>query len=809
MRIGIDVQTLETPERDRGLGRLCQGSLDALAAAGGTHEYVLFGANSAPPDSVRRLLGGGGRFTYARIVVEGSAADHLDRGCAATFLWTTPEARELDLYHVTSPFMFDVLLPALSPCPVAATIADAIPAVMHERGEPMYGDDLWQRYRRRTAVLRQFDYFLPISRASADDAARCFGLDPARMSVIHVPVPDPAATPGFDPDSCAVLDRFRLQSGYVVSVTGFNSRKNIAGTLGAFARMPGRLRDAHPLVLVCRMNDEERRQVEADARRLGVLNNIVITGFVPDADLATLIARAGVMVFPTLYEGFGIPVVEAMALGVPVVTSDCSSLPEVAGDAALLCAPTDEAAIAAAMERVLSDPALHRRLSVSGPSQAALFSPSAHAAKLLDGFARAAAAPRPAVATPPPVAIVGGVTKPRLALFAPFPPCLSGIAEYSERLAVHLAEWFEIECFVDGYEPTGHLLRQRTGVFPHQAFRARHAAHPFKATVYQLGNNALHSYMLPYAWEYPGLAVLHDGSLFGLWRHLAADLGMAGEARRRLSREHPDASPSIIDTPALPADFDPLAFGMVRGIAARSRTTVVHSQWLRRYLTDGTAFDARVGVVPMPVDFAFVSAARPSRDELRRRFGVGPGTFVVASIGLINRFKRLPQALEAFHDFHTAVPDSAFLLMGPANREVLRDLVGYCARHRLKHAVHFLGHRPTSELYDLAAAADVCVNLRHPTLGESSATLAIAMGMGCPAIVTDGGPFLDFPDDVCWKARPGTFERDDILAYLRSLQGQPEVRAMLAGNARAWVAGNGWGAVAAMYKSLLEQCISG
>ena len=136
MRIGIDIQTLETAERNRGIGRLCRDTVSLLAKDSGGHELVLFGFGEAAPSSVSELLGE--RVHYAQIQAGGSPEDHLRLGVCAPFLWSTPEARLLDLYHVTSPMMPDILLPSTGSCPSIATLLDAIPAVMHERGIPLY-----------------------------------------------------------------------------------------------------------------------------------------------------------------------------------------------------------------------------------------------------------------------------------------------------------------------------------------------------------------------------------------------------------------------------------------------------------------------------------------------------------------------------------------------------------------------------------------------------------------------------------------------------------------------------------------------
>jgi glycosyltransferase involved in cell wall biosynthesis len=177
----------------------------------------------------------------------------------------------------------------------------------------------------------------------------------------------------------AVRNRYGLQGPYLLYVGTLHPRKNLVRLVQAFARLPallsaaGRPTPGLQLVLAGRkgwLYDD----IFAQVRRLDLEDRVILTGYVPDEDLPALLSAARAFVFPSLYEGFGLPVVEAMACGTPVVCANTSSLPEVAGDAALLVDPLDEGAIAAALARLLSDDDLHRELVDRGFRQAARFS---------------------------------------------------------------------------------------------------------------------------------------------------------------------------------------------------------------------------------------------------------------------------------------------------------------------------------------------------------------------------------------------------------------------------------------------------
>jgi glycosyltransferase involved in cell wall biosynthesis len=156
---------------------------------------------------------------------------------------------------------------------------------------------------------------------------------------------------------------------YVLAVGTLEPRKNLERLIAAWGRLPPALQDSHTLALVGPRGWDDAPILSA-ARAAGAQ----LLGGVTDDELRALYAGAAAFVYPSLYEGFGLPVLEAMAAGAPVITSNVSSLPEVAGDAALLVDPRDEAAIAEAIERVVTDPTLADDLRARGRPRAAAFS---------------------------------------------------------------------------------------------------------------------------------------------------------------------------------------------------------------------------------------------------------------------------------------------------------------------------------------------------------------------------------------------------------------------------------------------------
>ncbi len=240
------------------------------------------------------------------------------------------------------------------------------------------------------------DHILADSEATRRDLAALWNVPGDKVTVLYSgvnarfrPVTPPAAL-------AAVRARYGLgERPYVLAVGTVQPRKNYALLVRAFRAVAAT--QPHTLVIVGGRG-WLTEGLEAEIARQGLSERVMMPGFVEDADLPALYSAADLFVFPSLYEGFGLPLLEAMACGVPVISSDASSLPEVAATggepAALLLPPGDEAAWSAAMLRLLTDTAARQRLLAAGAGQAARFTWRAAARQLAGLYDRLLAQPR-------------------------------------------------------------------------------------------------------------------------------------------------------------------------------------------------------------------------------------------------------------------------------------------------------------------------------------------------------------------------------------------------------------------------------
>jgi len=269
---------------------------------------------------------------------------------------------------------------------VHATSTSAVPAVHRARLVVTVHDLVWWRYPKglnwagrfvhrsglRIAV-REGARLAAVSEFTRSEVLAYFGgrLPPDRVTVIPNGI-DPDFGQTGAPSAAPPQERFGLTGPYLLTVGTVEPRKNLRRLVEAYGRLPESLRQDHPLVIV---GPKGWKVDTADAAFTEpVPGRIVWTGYLADTDLRTLLEGASLFVYPSLYEGFGLPILEAMQCGIPVVTSRTAAMPEVAGNAALLIDPLDPADLAAAMIRVLTDTKLARCCAKRGFERATLFS---------------------------------------------------------------------------------------------------------------------------------------------------------------------------------------------------------------------------------------------------------------------------------------------------------------------------------------------------------------------------------------------------------------------------------------------------
>lgn len=261
------------------------------------------------------------------------------------------------------------------------TIHDAIPLIIPE---PQNKLDPWRFRIALPLMTHAADYVLTDSVCSKTDLMKHLHLPAAKIRVIHCGVEERFFAITNAEARKQILARYRITTPYLLYLGGLNERKNIDRLLEAFARIRGK--HPHLRLVIGGKGFAQNSKIGVAYERLRLGDAVHFTEYVDDTDLPALYSAAEAFVFPSLYEGFGIPPLEAMSCGTPTLTSNTSSLPEVVGDAALTVNPYDVNALASGLDRILTDTALRRKLHVEGPLRATAFTWAAAARQTLDTY---------------------------------------------------------------------------------------------------------------------------------------------------------------------------------------------------------------------------------------------------------------------------------------------------------------------------------------------------------------------------------------------------------------------------------------
>jgi glycosyltransferase involved in cell wall biosynthesis len=333
-----------------------------------------------------------------------------DSGKAA---WVTGErgpAEVPPIYHVMSPFEADLELDEIWPAwsrgsRLVVTLYDLIPLIMRERYNANWGY-MATAWIARLGLLGSAQQILTISRQTAEDAMEHLNIPQERITVIDSGVSDHFSSlvrTRQEADSILRSVLPKVRPGFLLYVGGVDYRKNLEGTIRAYAELPPAMRDAHQLVIVCNLAQHLRFSLRVFARRLGIESrNLLLTGFVSDRDLAALYRGCELFVFPSLYEGAGLPILEAMTCDAPVAASGVSAMPELLGDPEGTFDPSDPADIARCIRELIDDPARLDSLRERSRRRVALYTWERVAQRTLEGYERALEMPfAPAPVTAP------------------------------------------------------------------------------------------------------------------------------------------------------------------------------------------------------------------------------------------------------------------------------------------------------------------------------------------------------------------------------------------------------------------------
>jgi glycosyltransferase involved in cell wall biosynthesis len=617
------------------------------------------------------------------------------------------------------------------------------------------------RYGMRLDLVRHADRILSISPATTRDAIAVLGVDPRRVVTIGTGVSEMFVR---SDDPRATFDRAKvslpgLRAGFIMYTGGIDFRKNIDGLFIAFSMLSAGMRRKHQLVIVCQLQPNQREHLMWRARDLGITEEVLLTGYVDDHLLVQLYQTTRLFVFPSLYEGFGLPVAEAMACGAPCIVGDNSSLADIVTEPAARFDASDPTSIARNIVRGVRAGSLRDMLL--GMAQEADFRWKGVAAKTLQAYAEAArVAPgrRPVVRS-----------RPRIAMLSPMPPTASGVADYSMRLVPRLAEHVDVDIFCQADAVRTPISGVRW--FQYSAFPSvSKTSQGYDEVVYCIGNSHYHLEVFALMRQnLGGTALMHDVNVQGAMR---------------VAR---DVRPGLLD----PGDLDVLHSIDVGVLPTRYAEYPAHrgAEFFDTNNPLPQSLASRVDRILVHSDYAGTLARLDI--ERRERFKVEKIAFghrlpvvksgsisggAVISLGIVSSAKKSETVIEAFIECARVNPEIIFAVVGEnhLDEKTMRRFRQLARRHGVESRVVITGRVTDAEYERWLERSLLAVQLRLVSRGENSAAIADCFTHGVPVIASDLGPVRELSDNAVFRI-PNNTSPKGLSAHISALLADKDV----------------------------------
>jgi glycosyltransferase involved in cell wall biosynthesis len=721
VRIIADVASLQGENRDRGISRYVAALLHELLLRPEVH--LVCRAHS----SMKPLPSGLSIETTLRSDHSIQAELKASGDIPTCFL-------------LTSPFEWGIQPADLVPhwvksfnLPLVGVGFDVIPKIFPDIYLP--DKHLAARYEARLELVRTFDRLLAISKSAGNDLITFGKVLNSKVQIIGSGVDLRTFNSGIDQDtrSATAIDPHR---DIVLCVGGFEWRKNIPRLLVAWSMLSKEIRRRTVLKVVCTLTKEGRAEWENQRMSLRLREDEVeFTGYIEDAELVNLYRSSTLVIAPYLYEGFGLPVLEALATSTPVLTSNVSALPEALEFPASTFDPYDSADIARCLTHYFTDQDFRDNLNAVVNDRRLDYSWNAVAERAINAISSVVRKPRlgyQAESRPKRIAIIG-----------PTSPSFSGVAIYTDKLIPHLRKLSEVSVFRD--DSRSHPIEAFDQFQPSAGLASRAVAQsPSQEVLAIIGNSDYHHMTYLYALDHPCSIWLHDLSLTGLVVSYIKTLGSLRARhdwlRNLLSRcGAPNFSKAEFDENYVNESFyrrNGIRF--IEPLLARARLVFVNSEMAARVvLQTGYISEEQVVVLPLAVEKA--------RPVLASRKGK-----LIVSLGWVSPTKRPEVLIEALVELGNEV---SLAFVGPIEDRYRDALMVFASNLGIQKRVEFVGAVSEDHYRAFCSAAYLGVQLRNSGNSESSATVLDLLASGVP-VITDIPSCGEFPDGTVLMLKP-------------------------------------------------------
>lgn len=372
----------------------------------------------------------------------------------------------------------------------------------------------------------------------------------------------------------------------------------------------------------------------------------------------------------------------------------------------------------------------------------------------------------------------------KIAYFSPVSPQKTGIADYSEcELLPYLSRHLDIDLFIDkNVKPDNKFILENFDIYPYTEYERMKES--YDIPLYHMGNNRFHDYIYRSLIKDPGITVFHDIYLHGFLLSTSIDQGNTGRYKEEFGYCYGEEGLNIADRAIRTGAYPEFDYPLVKRILDHSSGVICHSDFsIQIALKEKPDVNITKIHHPLTIPREIKDLESQNIQELKESLSIATKMPIIVSFGFISSYKRYHVLLKSFKRFLIDFPDAALLLVG-------KDLMGIdnqIAGLGLTGSVIKTDFVPFTDIVQFLAIADFCVNLRHPTAGETSGSVLRIMAANKPVIISDVGWFSEIPDGCCLKVPVDSYEEDLLLAYMQVLTTNAGMREVIGENAQRWV----------------------
>ena len=779
MKIVIDLQSLQTQSRFRGIGRYSLALTKAIIKNKKDHEIVIALSNLFPDtieeikEEFKELLPKQNIKIWNAIspTKECEEENKPNRKTSQLLREMFLSNLKPDIILISSLFegyIGDAVLSIQeykTKIPTVTILYDLIPFISPQKYLSHKPTSLW--YNNKIDMLKKSNALLSISNSAKKEAIDYLNFNENSITNISTAVDTTIFKKVEVPSS--FKEKYNITKPFLMHTSAYEPRKNFIELIEAFAQIKKEVREKYQLVFVCKLSPEQEIELYDIAKKNNLSKDeLILTGFIPDEDLVLFYSSCHLFVFPSQHEGFGLPVLEAMCCGAAVIGSNTSSIPEVIELKEALFDPFNIESISSKIYEALTNQEFYEKLLENSKIQSAKFSWDKSAKIAIEALEKTV------LKSTNDLKQLQNQTKKKLAYFSPLPPQKSGISEYSKELLPYLSEYYDITLIVEQKECENLYKDIKFEIQSPNWYKEN--KNIFDRVLFHFGNSIFHIYMMEAIKEKNAVVVLHDFFLSAVYAHEELNSNKNNfwsnelynshgyKALQKRFSEQTDENTLL----EFPCNFD---------ILKNAIGVIVHSSYSKKLFEDFYEKSNRQIWTHIPL----------LREEVSKNIEIfkPKDDFIISSFGFLDNIKQNHILLEAFISSKLSkIKECKLIFVGESsNPQYLKELKVKIKKHSLEDRVTITGWTDNQTFSNYLATTNIAVQLRTKSRGETSAAVLDCMNYAIPTIVNANGSFAELDKNSVFMLEDN-FTVKDLEIALETLYYDKNQRENLSKNAK-------------------------